>query len=363
MSENPIYPGIKFMKFVFSLIFLILLTAPIELHAQITEPDKFQNDKSLVRVPVIVSDREGHYITDLKKEDFSVYQDGVPQKITFFATYDEPLSIALLIDTSGSTRENLENIKDAGREFINLLKPNDQCLLATFDSQLNILNPFSTNHQNLKDSLNRIQTAEKEGTVLRNAIKQIFENSFVNVEGRKVIVLLSDGKDFGSSVTKEELLNQLEESDILIYSIFYKTGITFNKVTISSNGTFEEIKPAKPVKQPKPVKKKVYTISIPAQIDLPTEEDMEHREKAQDIEAIDTLKKLSDTTAGRFYTSDASKLKEVFKQIISELSKQYVLGYQANDQANDQMTHDINVKVGRAEVVVRTRGKFRTKRL
>ena len=76
------------MKIIFALLFLMVLILPIELHAQVTEPDKIQKtDKTLVSVPVSVSDREGHYITGLKKEDFTLYQDGVEQKITFFATF------------------------------------------------------------------------------------------------------------------------------------------------------------------------------------------------------------------------------------------------------------------------------------
>ncbi len=71
------------------------------------------------------------------------------------------------------------------------------------------------------------------------AVEQITQNLFVNIQGRKVIVLLSDGKDFGSSITKGALLNQLEESDVLIYTIFYKTGAGSNKLAINSEETTE----------------------------------------------------------------------------------------------------------------------------
>ncbi len=128
------------MKIIFALLFLMVLTLPIELRAQVTEPDKSQKtNRTLVSVPVSVSDREGHYISDLRKEDFTLYQDGIEQKISFFAKYDEPLNIALLLDTSVSTKDTLEKIKDAAKDFIELLNPNDQCLIATFDSQVNIL--------------------------------------------------------------------------------------------------------------------------------------------------------------------------------------------------------------------------------
>ncbi len=354
------------MKIIFVLLFLMLLTLPIELRAQTAEPEKIQKtNKTLISVPVTVSDREGRYISGLKKEDFTVYQGGVKQNIAFFAIYNEPLNIALLLDTSGSTKVALEKIKDAAKDFIGLLNPNDQCLVATFDSQVNILNPFTSNHQTLKNSLDKVQTAEQDGTVLHRAVGQIVQKSFSNVQGRKVIILLSDGKDFGSSVTKDELLNLLEESDVLIYTIFYKTGVGFNKLIISPDGTLKEGEQSKkPQKKLSQKKKKGYSIVISGQQNLPTEEEIELRERIADIEAVDSLKKMSDTTAGRFYlSSDAPNLKETFKKITSELRQQYRLGYYSKDAATDASVHDINVKVERSDVVVRARGKFRVKQL
>jgi VWFA-related protein len=352
------------MKIIFILLFSMVLILPIKLHAQITELDEIKKtDKALVSVPVSVSDREGHYIAGLKKEDFTLYQDGVKQKITFFATYDEPLNIALLLDTSVSTKDALVKIKDAAKDFIELLNPIDQCLIATFNSQVNVLNPLTSNRQTLKISLDKVQTAAQEGTVMYRAVEQIAQNSFGNVQGRKVIVLLSDGKDFGSSVTKDKLLNLLEESDVLIYTLFYKTGAGFNKPVIASIGTIEEGKDSKtPEKKKSQKKKKEYSIFIPAQAGQPSDEEIESLERKADIEAIDSLKEMSDTTAGRFYSSDTPKLREVFKKVAGELRQQYRLGYQAKD-ANDAAVHNISVRVERPDVVVRARGKFRAKQL
>ncbi|MDQ3063020.1 MAG: VWA domain-containing protein [Acidobacteriota bacterium] len=358
------------MKIIFVLLFLMVLILPIELHAQITEPNKIQKtNKTLVSVPVSVSDREGHYISGLKKEDFTLYEDGVEQKITVFATYDEPLNIALLLDTSISTLGTLEKIKDAAKNFIELLNPNDQCLIATFDSQVNILNSFTSNQQTLKNSLDKVQTATQEGTVIYRAVEQIAQKSFNNAQGRKVIVLLSDGKDFGSSVTKDELFNQLEESDVLIYTVFYKTGADLNKLIIGSDGTVsdgtvkERMESKKPQEKKPQKKKKEYSIFIPAQAGLPSEEEIKLLERNADIKAVDFLKGMADTTAGRFYPSDTPKLSEIFKKVASELRQQYRLGYQSKDAANDTAVHNISVKVERSDVVVRARGKFRAKQL
>lgn len=353
------------MKIIFALFFLVLLTHSIQLHAQkTTDSVKTQDtDKNLVSVPVTVSDREGHYIAGLKKQDFIIFQDGVKQNVTFFATFDEPLNIALLLDTSGSTTESLEKIKGAAKDFIALLNPSDQCLLATFDSHLKILNPFTSDQQTLVGSLQKVQTAEKDGTILHNAIDQITQKSFADIEGRKVIVLLSDGKDFGSSITRTQLLSGLEESDVLIYTILYRAGESFNNLVISPEGFVKEAAEPKKPKKAEPKKKKGYSIWIPAMAGAPDDAEIEMRQRKADIEAVSILREMSDATAGRFYLSDTPQLKEVFKKVAGELRQQYRLGFHSKDAANSQVARDITVKVARTGVVVRARGKFRAKQL
>ena len=343
------------MRLILALLFLTVLILPIELDAQTTD----------VSVPVSVSDREGHYINGLKKDDFTLFEDGKEQKITFFATYDEPLNVALLLDTSVSTKDTLEKIKDAAKDFVELLNPTDKCLIATFDARVNLLNSFTSSKETLNYSLDKLQTATQDGTVIYNAVEQTIQKSFNNVEGRKAIVLLSDGKDLGSSVTRAKLLNLLEESEVLIYTVFYKTGAGDNKLVVASDGTVKEIKvDKKPVPLKKPKKKNSdYTVAIPAQVGLPTEEELKLLERKADLDAINSLQEMSDTTAGRFYLSDTPKLREVFKKVAGELRKQYRLGYRSKDAGNDAKVHNIIVKVKRSDAVVRTRGRFRAKQL
>ncbi|MDQ6785704.1 MAG: VWA domain-containing protein [Acidobacteriota bacterium] len=343
------------MKIIFALLFLTLLALPSKLQAQNNEPDTGQEtNKSFVSVPVMVSDREGHYIPGLKREDFSVYQDGVKQKINFFSTYNEPLKIALLLDTSKSTRNVIKKIREAAKEFVGSLNANDECEVATFDSQVKIINSFTSNQKVIKNALDKVEINEHGGTLMYNAVKQIAQESFNNVKGRKVIILLTDGNDFGSSVTKGEFMNLLEESDVLIYTVFFKT----------SNSLDESMNAAKRKKIKKPRKKKKDDLnSIPAQaVYVQSDEETVLLEKKDETEAIDSLKKMSDITAGRFYLSTVPDLKKAFKNITGELTQQYRLGYNSKMAANDAAAHDITVKVDRPDVVVRARGTFRTKR-
>jgi VWFA-related protein len=342
----------------------MLFAVPFELGAQTAVPVKAQKgNRTLISVPVVVSDREGHYIPGLKKDDFTLYQGGVKQNIASFATYDEPINVALVLDTSGSTKDTLKEIKDAAEDFIDLLNPSDKCLIATFDAQVKVLNNLTSDHQTLKNSLAQAQTAQQEGSVVFRAIKQITENSFADVQGRKVVVLLSDGKDFGSTVTKNELLSGLEESDVSIYAIFYQTGAGFNKLVIAPDGTVKEGKESKkPKKEKKPKKKKGYSILIPGRGDVFTQEEVKLSGKVMSIEAVNSLQEISDVTAGRFYQSDAPNLSGIFRRIAGELRQQYRLGYYSTEVASDA-AQDIIVKVERPDVVVRARGKFRAKQL
>lgn len=348
------------MKIIFALLSLMLLILPGKLPAQNTESDTgAETSKSFVSVPVVVSDREGHYIPDLKREDFTVYQDGVKQKITFFSTYKEPLKIALLLDTSKSSRDVIGKIRDAAKDFVDSLHPNDECQVATFDSQVKIINPFTSNQKVIKNALDKVKINNYGGTLMYSAVNQIVQESFKNVKGRKVIILLTDGNDFGSPLTKSEFLNLLEESDILIYTVFFNTGKDFNKSAGSSGG---KAKKEKKIKKPRKKKNKNLN-SAQQEVYVPTDAETELLEKNDEMEATDSLKKMSDITAGRFYLSTVPNLKKVFKNITGELTQQYRLGFKSKNEADGKTAaHDISVKVDRPDVVIRTRGTFRTKR-
>lgn len=348
-------------KILLILIFALSAIMPFRLQAQ-TDETETSKEKMMVSVPVSVSDRDGRYISGLDKGDFSIYQDGVKQKISFFAKYDEPLNIALLLDTSGSTGESLLKIKEGAGDFINLLNDSDRCLIATFDSRIKSLSAFSSDKKLLKKSLDQAQTGSQDGTLMRNAVLQIAQKSFENAEGRKVIVLLSDGKDRGSGTTRDQLVGYLEESDILIYTIFYKSGEGFQKLVIDENGNVTEgKKPKKKEKKPKkPKKQKGYALMIPGATSVPTSEEMKRRELDTDVEGVAVLRDLSDTTAGRFYLSSTVDLGDTFKKVAAELRQQYRLGFYTKS-ALDSKRHDIVVKVERENAVVQTRGKFKSK--
>jgi len=271
-----------------------------------------------------------------------------------------------LIDTSESTKGVLNNIREAAKDFIALLNKNDKCLIATFDAEVRVLEPLTSDRDALEKALENIQTGEKEGSVVFNAVDKIGREGFVRAPGRKVIVVLSDGKDYGSSISRTDLFSQLEESDVIIYSIFYQTG----RVQVDETGAVkqepeikqpEEKQPEE--EKPKKKKKKKYSITIAIPRDTNTPEEIRLIDKVTSAEAVNVLQEMSDTTAGRFYMSDAPKLSQIFKKIAAEVRQQYRLGFYSKNGDGEAVLNDIIVKVNRAEAVVRARGKYRAKKL
>src|ERR1700687_1387429 len=107
--------------------------------AEASEEDILRTSTSLITVPTQVMDRNGRYIGSLRKEDFVVYENGAEQEVAYFGSVEQPFTVALLLDVSGSTQTQLEAIRAAANAFINRLRPNDQLILVSFDGKINIL--------------------------------------------------------------------------------------------------------------------------------------------------------------------------------------------------------------------------------
>jgi VWFA-related protein len=325
---------------------MILLASFVKVFAQTTD-DVLKVETTLVSVPVIVSDRNGRYIPGLKLSDFSILQDGVNQPVSFFATESEPLNVAILLDTSRSTENVLDKIKDAAKDFIKLLQPTDRAMIVSFDFEVNVVCPLTSDQKVLKNAVKHLEIGKRVGTVLRDAVEKVVTNSFANVKGRKAIILLTDGKDRGSYPTKEELLHSVEESDTMIYSIFYETTFDPRQQRMNNGGVFGRINIGQnfPRRQPNPQR----------------QDRIRNRQNEADNEAINYLQSLADSTAGRFYQKDITDIEKTFALIADELRQQYRLGYYPPEIPNDTDAHRIKVKVNMPDVVVRSRTVYRPK--
>ncbi|MCW5958525.1 MAG: VWA domain-containing protein [Pyrinomonadaceae bacterium] len=321
------------------LVFFSVCTAQEE-----TDDEILKIETRLVSVPVVVSNREGKFVSGLRSTDFEIFQDGEKQEISFFGDEGEPINVALLLDTSYSTSEVFEKIKAAAFDFVRLLKPADRAMIVSFDTDVKVLGPLSSNRNDLFSSINRARAENVSGTVLRKSVYDVLNPLFAEVTGRKAVILLTDGKDFGSRVSEKELLFELEESDVIVYSIFYSTELykfaQYDPLTINSR--MEKGIPGAGVVRSPENQRRIEQI------------------KKYNQEAMVFLDQMSEITAGKAYQRDLTNLRTAFEIIVDELRNQYRLGFYPPDEEVGKV-HQLKVKVNLKSVSVRSRKTYRSK--
>jgi Ca-activated chloride channel homolog len=189
---------------------------------EVGEGDVVKVDTTLISIPVSVMDRDGKYIPDLTKDDFHVWEDGVEQRVAYFASTEKPFTVALLIDTSGSTRFRLDEIQNAAITFVEQLRPDDRVMVVSFSDKIRVLAQPTSDRNTLRNAIR--QTEPGDGTRLYDAVDQVENQYFNRIEGRKAMVLFTDGVDTTSKhASYESTLRDAEELDALIYPVEYDT--------------------------------------------------------------------------------------------------------------------------------------------
>jgi Ca-activated chloride channel homolog len=184
------------------------------------EDDVVKLESTLVNLPLLVSDRSGRYIPQLSARDFSLYEDGVQQTIASFGTEEVPFSVALVLDVSPSVQGNIEDIQDAAIAFVRQLRNQDRVMVVAFDRQVHYLSDFTSDRRELEWAIRRANTGS--GTSVYDAVFEIVQRKLRNVEGRKAMILFSDGEDTTSSrASYDDAVNVVTESDVLVYGLRY----------------------------------------------------------------------------------------------------------------------------------------------
>lgn len=185
------------------------------------ETEVVRVDTNLVTVPVIVSTRGGTYVPDMRQEEFSIFEDGVQQDVTFFATVTEPFHVVLMIDTSASTEEKLYQIERAANAFVAQLQQADRVKLISFDDRVREFGDFTNDRALLSGMIGQLRPGK--GTKLYDAMDLALK-SLDRIKGRKAIVIFTDGVDWHSDhISYEDNFRAIEESGIIIYPIRYDT--------------------------------------------------------------------------------------------------------------------------------------------
>ena len=263
----------------------------------------FRAGVDLVSLNVTVTDGTSKYVTSLDQDDFSVFEDGVKQDVTFFNKTNLPIALALMIDTSASMDTKLPTAQEAATGFVRRLRPQDLAEVIDFDSRVNIAAPFTDNAGELEQAIRK--TSAGGSTSLYNAIyialKDLKKIVAKNVEEirRRAIVVLSDGEDTSSLLPFEEVLDLAKRSETAVYAIGLR-----GSDALASKG-FKEAEFA--------------------------------------------LRQFAQETGGRaFFPGQVADLAKVYGEISDELSSQYTLGYTSRNAKRDG---------GWRRVVVRINGK------
>lgn len=186
------------------------------------DDDVIKVETNLVTFPVSVLDREGRFITGLKKDDFQIFENGKQQQIDTFNSVEVPFTVILMLDVSPSTQYKIEEIQDAAISFVDQLRPNDKVIVISFDERVNILSPATSNRNALKSAIRRAQFGD--GTSLYEAVDYVINRELRRIEGRKAVVLFTDGVDTTSRrADYQSTVRATEESEALFFPIRYDT--------------------------------------------------------------------------------------------------------------------------------------------
>ena len=181
-------------------------------------------ESNLVTFPVVVTDHQGRNIIDLKKEDFVVLENDVEQEISLFDSVNEPVTILLLLDVSGSMGYRLTDLADAANVFVGRLRPNDSLIAATFADNVSVL--FGPKRvASLGSGLKIKSHYGSSSTMLFDAVDTALRK-MRKIKGRKAIVLFSDGMGSGKFASSDENLRLAEEGETMVYTVQFKTVFT-----------------------------------------------------------------------------------------------------------------------------------------
>jgi Ca-activated chloride channel family protein len=269
----------------------------------------FRAGIDIVSLNVTVTDGTNRYVTDLDQPDFTVFEDGTRQDLTFFTRRPQPIALSLLLDSSASMEDKLPTLQAAASNFVRRLRPNDIAQVIDFDSRVEVRQAFTGNQTELIAAVD--QTAAGGSTSLHNAIyialKELRKVKAVSEDDvrRQALIVFSDGEDTSSLVSFDEVLDLAKRSETSVY-------------TIALRGVDTQTKGFR--------------------------------------EAEYVMKTLAQETGGRaFFPSRIDDLAGVYAQIADELASQYTIGYTSKNARRDGGWRRIIVQVARPNVTARAK--------
>ena len=352
-------------RFKTSLVIVLLVLGAVRASAQEAQDEPIRLKSDLVMLSASIMDRSGKIIKSLKADDFVIYEDGQPQKIEHFASTEAPFTLMLLLDVSGSTRDDIELIKHAANNFLAELRPEDRVGVIIFSGDVQLIASFRDSRERVEAAIDSIRPTrgadgftytQRTGTSFYDAFLMAVEESpMKEAEGRKAIVCMSDGVDSTSRANYKSIARLVDTSEASVYMLELNTEeatlagllkeetdpgyINFSQSQV--NRYYDEFDPTS-FERHKPRKL------------IPPETRRQINRGLYDI-ARREMKEMAERTGGREYAVRSLKdLAGAYKQVADDLRSQYSIGYYSTNDARDGRWRKIRVELKRGGSV-RTR--------
>lgn len=318
------------------------------------DDDIIQIETNYVTLPVTVLDRNGRFISGLDKNQFQIFENGKLQKIETFASVEKPFTVILMIDVSPSTQYKINEIQDAAISFVDQLRPNDKVMVIAFDERSTVLSQPTSSRYQLRNAIRRASFGD--GTSLYDSVDGVINRHLKNIEGRKAVVLFTDGVDTTSrQANYQTTIRNVQEIDALVYPIRYNTYSGYARTRFPGGNN------------PRPQQRRTSSGSILGDIlggifgginvggGGTSGSGTSAEEYAVGKRYLGELARYS---GGRSFEADTIyNLDAAFRSIAEELRRQYSLGYYPESGERGER-RTIKVRVKRPNLVVRTKQSY-----
>jgi VWFA-related protein len=326
---------------------------------EVSEGDVVRVETQLVSVPTVVTDRNGRPVAALRAENFAVFEDGRPQRVTNFATTEAPFEIALLLDTSGSTREELGLIREAAKAFVGALRSGDRVAIVAFNNApqngaavaaVEVLSALTSDRQLLGNAIDNIGTSN--GTPFYDALGRIAEQVFRDppreeVRGRRAIVALTDGVDSSSNSGYDEARAKLLRAGLASYFIQVNTE------------DYVEDRLLKDCQDDGRLSLSAKQLERFRQLFVPKAQKEDYQDfcRLGQFERMDISRQLYNLARGEmnamakdsggknFAAADPQEARAAFAQVANEIGTQYSLGYYPSNKLHNGQFRRIKVEL------------------
>jgi Ca-activated chloride channel homolog len=335
-------------------VLIALLAASMPVAAQ--EGFSFRSGVDLVNVTATVTGPNGRFVRDLRRDDFLVYDDGVLQEITHFSSERVPVSLGILLDSSGSmSAEKMAAARSAITRFVgDLLGGGDEFFLMEFSDNVTLVQDWTSERSDITRALGRIRAAG--GTALYDAIAEALPIAASGAHQKKALLVISDGNDTDSAIRVNELRQAIRESEVLVYALGVDSNPPPPRVIAQPRRRPPDPQPPIPFPIPRPGPRGPLGLPQPS---LP-QIFGGARPPAASSERVNAgaLRQITDDTGGRTeIIRRIDDLPDATSRIADELSQQYSLAYQS-PHPRDGRWHSIEVKIRRGTYTVRARSGY-----